>query len=58
MVGGGLGAVVYDKLFSTQVCKSRLKNCVKSESRDNNEMTIMVEENDNNIKLLEPEQTL
>lgn len=57
MVGGGLGAVMYDKLFSTQVCKSRLKSCVKGESKDGNELTVMVEENDNNIKLIEPEQS-
>lgn len=57
MVGGGLGAVVYDKLFSTQVCKSRLKSCVKGESKDSNELTVMVEENDNNIKLIEPDQS-
>lgn len=57
MVGGGLGAVLYDKLFSTKVCKSRLKSCVSGEPKDTKELEITVEENDNNIKLLEPERT-
>lgn len=57
MVGGGLGAVLYDKLFSTKVCKSRLKSCVSGEPKDTMELEITVEENDNNIKLLEPERT-
>eukprot|EP00105_Crassostrea_gigas_P024763 XP_011445129.1 PREDICTED: aquaporin-4 isoform X2 [Crassostrea gigas] len=57
MVGGGLGAVLYDKLFSTKVCKSRLKSCVSGEPKETKELEITVEENDNNIKLLEPERT-
>lgn len=58
MVGGGLGVVLYDKLFFIKVCKLRLKSCVSGEFKDIKELEIMVEENDNNIKLFEFEWIL
>ncbi|XP_062565988.1 aquaporin AQPAe.a-like [Saccostrea cucullata] len=58
MVGGGLGAVLYDKVFSTQVCKRRLKSCRGGVSTHEEEaITEKEEENGNiNIKLLDSGQ--
>lgn len=56
LLGGGLGAVVYDRIFSTKVCKTRLGSCMGGAPQARQEQTITVGETENSIHLLDSGQ--
>ena len=38
MIGGGLGAFIYDRIFSTRVCKSMLRGCSSKKEKKFNKI--------------------
>nr|XP_022290602.1 aquaporin-like isoform X3 [Crassostrea virginica] len=38
MIGGGLGAFIYDRIFSTRVCKSMLRGCSSKKEKEFNKI--------------------